>query len=272
MRTRWMMTGVMVAGIWLAATSAYAQKSDADWLAQCKEQNDTSFRHCEVRPVDFTAGGALRVDAQPNGGVQITGWDKATTVGSARIQIQADTEAEAREIAGRITIDTTGATLKANGPRNSNGRSWSASFVLSAPRQTDVTVEAVNGPISLSGLSGDIRADTTNGPMSLKELGGHVRARTTNGPLSIVLTGPAWNGEGLDAETHNGPVTITVPEGYSAQLEASTVNGPLRSDIPITLQGEISNHRIRSINTAIGGGGARIRAVTTNGPLVIEQR
>jgi hypothetical protein len=90
--------------------------------------------------------------------------------------------------------------------------------------------------------------------------------------LSIVLTGPAWNGDGLDAETHNGPVTITVPEGYSAQLEASTVNGPLRSDIPITLQGDLSHHRVRSINTAIGGGGARIRAVTTNGPLVIEQR
>jgi hypothetical protein len=272
MRTRWMMTGLMVAAVWFAAASAYAQQSDADWLAQCKEQHDGQFRHCEVRPITLAATGSLHVDAQPNGGVQIAGWDQAGVSGSARIQVQTDNEAEAREIASRITVDTTGATVKADGPRNRDGRSWSASFVLSAPRQTDVTVEAVNGPISLSGLTGRIRADTTNGPMSLTDLGGDVRARTTNGPLKILLIGTAWDGEGLDAETHNGPVNITVPEGYSAQLEASTVNGPLRSDIPITLQGDISHRRVRSINTAIGGGGARIHAVTTNGPLVIEQR
>jgi len=272
MRTRWMLAGVMVAGAWLAASPALAQKSDADWLAQCREQDGGRYRHCEVRPVAMAGGGPLHVDARPNGGVQVTGWDEARIAGSARIQIQADNEADARALAGSIVIDSGGGALRADGPKTGEGRSWSVSFVLSAPRQTDLEIEAVNGPVGISGLAGQIRATTTNGPMSLRDLAGDVKVRTTNGPLSIVLSGASWDGEGLDAETRNGPVSVAIPEGYSAQLEASTVNGPFHLGIPVTVQGELPGGRVRSIDAPIGGGGARIRAVTTNGPLSIAQR
>jgi hypothetical protein len=40
----------------------------------------------------------------------------------------------------------------------------------------------------------------------------------------------------------------------------------------IPTQGEIPGGRVRSIDAPIGSGGARIRAVTTNGPLSIEKR
>jgi hypothetical protein len=272
MRTRWMLAAAMVAGVWLAGASVYAQKSDADWLAQCREQREGRFRYCEVRPVTLAGGGLLHVDARPNGGVQVTGWDKAAVAGSARIQVQADDESDARGIAGSIVIDAGSGTLRADGPQARDGRSWSVNFVLSAPRRADVQVDALNGPIAIGGISGQIRATTVNGPVSLKEVGGDVRARTTNGPLNIVLSGNSWDGAGLDAETMNGPVTLAVPDGYSAQLEAGTVNGPLRLGIPVTVQGEIPAGRNRTINAPIGAGGARIRAVTTNGPLTIEKR
>jgi len=47
-----------------------------------------------------------------------------------------------------------------------------------------------------------------------------------------------------------------------------TTNGPMRSDFPITLQGHISTRRI---DTEINGGGPTVRAVTTNGPLVLRR-
>jgi len=272
MRTSRMLTAAMVGGVWLAGASAYAQKSDADWLAQCKQQQEGQFRYCEVRPVTLAGGGVLHVDARPNGGVHVAGWDKAGIAGSARIQVQADSEADARGVAGSIVIDTSSGTLRADGPQTREGRLWSVSFVLSAPRRADVQVDAVNGPVAISGISGQIRATTVNGPVSLNELGGDVRARTTNGPLTIVLSGDSWDGAGLDAETKNGPVTLAVPDGYSAQLEAGTVNGPLRLGIPVTVQGELPVGRNRTINAPIGAGGPRVRAVTTNGPLTIEKR
>ena len=272
MRTRWIWAAAMVAGVWLTGSPAIAQKSDADWLAQCKEQDSSQFRFCEVRPVTLPAGGTLHVNARPNGGVQVTGWDQSTVAGSARIQVQADNEAEARNIAGQIVVGSSGGALKADGPTARSGRSWSVSFVLSAPRHSDLDIETVNGPVSITGINGQIRATTTNGPISLTELGGNVRARATNGPLSVVLAGSSWQGEGLDAETVNGPVSVSVPDGYSAQLEAQTVHGPFRVDIPVTIQGELSGTRVRSINTPIGGGGAPIRVATTNGPLSIKKR
>jgi hypothetical protein len=267
-----MLTAAMVVGVWLAGVSAYAQESDAEWLAQCKEQRDGQFRHCEVRPVTLSAGGVLHVDARPNGGVQVTGWDKGAIAGSARIQVQAASGTDARAIAGSIVIDASSGTLRADGPQTRDGQSWSVSFVLSAPRRADVQVDALNGPLTISGISGQIQATTVNGPVSLNELGGDVRVRTTNGPLSIMLSGNSWDGTGLDAETKNGPVTLAVPDGYSAQLEAGTVNGPLRLGIPVTVQGELPVGRNRTINAPIGAGGPRVRAVTTNGPLTIEKR
>lgn len=272
MRTTWTLAATLVAGVWLAGNAANAQKSDADWLAQCKEQDGDRYRYCEVRPVTVPVTGALRVDARPNGGVQVTGRDQANVAGSARIQIQADNEADARAIAGQIVIGTGSGALRADGPKSSDGRSWSVSFVLSAPRHIDLVIDALNGPVGIAGVTGQIKATTTNGPMSLSDLGGNVHARTTNGPLNISLAGTSWTGEGLDAETRNGPVSVTVPDGYSAQLEASTVNGPLHLGIPVTIQGELPAGRNRSIKAPIGSGGAPIRAVTTNGPVSINKR
>lgn len=272
MRNRWMLAGTLVVGAWLAAGPAYAQRSDADWLTQCKEQGGQRARHCEVRPVSLAWSGAVRVDASPNGGVQLTGADVANITGSARIQANAETEAEARAIAGQIVIDASTGMLRASGPKTSDNESWSVSFVLSVPRRTDVEVKGVNGPVAIAAISGTINAATTNGPMSVRELGGEVRVRTTNGPLDIVLGGTSWEGSGLDAETTNGPLRLVVPDGYSAQLESRTTNGPFHIGIPIPAQSEDERGRIKSVNAPIGGGGALIRAVTSNGPVTISKR
>ena len=74
-------------------------------------------------------------------------------------------------------------------------------------------------------------------------------------------------GAGLDAETSNGPVMLSVPAAYSAHLVTGTINGPVQIEIPLTLQGRIG----RRIETDIGSGGAPVRAVTTNGPLVVSR-
>jgi hypothetical protein len=97
-----------------------------------------------------------------------------------------------------------------------------------------------------------------------------VQARAQNGPLSVQLTGPSWRGEGLDAETVNGPLSISIPDGYSARLETGTMNGPFSTDIPlnVTLQ---RGRQIRQITTELGNGGPTVRAVTTNGPVSISR-
>jgi len=48
------------------------------------------------------------------------------------------------------------------------------------------------------------------------------------------------------------------------------VNGGFRSDIPLTLQGELSSRR--GISTQLGSGGPTVRVRTTNGGLKIGRR
>jgi hypothetical protein len=62
-------------------------------------------------------------------------------------------------------------------------------------------------------------------PLVVSNVGGDIRGETTNGGLNIDLKGDRWDGAGLDVETHNGGVRMTLPENYSAELETGTTNG-----------------------------------------------
>jgi hypothetical protein len=83
----------------------------------------------------------------------------------------------------------------------------------------------------------------------------------------VRLAGTRWSGEGLDAATTNGPVTLSVPGGYAATLTTGTINGPMNVDFPVTVRGRFP----RQFTTELSGGGAPIRVVTTNGPVVVRR-
>ena len=253
------------------AIPAEGQSDDAEWIRQCRDNrwNDRRATHCEVREMRVRApGGTVRMEGLRNGGVSVTGWDRDSIAVTTRIRAQARSDADARAIASQVRIMVNGASISATGPRSDGDESWSASFIASVPRRSNLRVETRNGPVSVADVRGDLNVETHNGPLTLRDLGGSVYARTTNGPLSISLSGNRWDGSGLDARTTNGPLTISIPDGYSAHLEAGTTNGPLSVGFPITVSGRIS----RNISADLGAGGATVRAETTNGPLAIRRR
>lgn len=255
----------------LAALPAHAQRTDAEWLENCRENgarwNGNRAQFCEVRPSTLRAGGALAVDGGQNGGASVRGWDGGDIRVSARIQAHAATEEEAREIARQVTVRTDGGSIRATGPEQGRGRSWAVVYDIQVPRRQDVSVTAHNGPVSVEGVSGRMTLRAQNGPVSLRRVGGAVNARVQNGPLSVVLDGPRWSGQGLDAETQNGPVSLTIPGGYSAELEVGTVHGPVSMDLPLS-DGYRSGRRVK---TTLGSGGAPVRVVTTNGPATVRR-
>ena len=144
------------------------------------------------------------------------------------------------------------------------------SYRINVPRRTDLDLNASNGGITISGVSGNLRFDTTNGGVRLADLGGRVNGRHANGGLTVDLSGDRWDGEGIDVETSNGGVTLAIPDNYNAELEARTINGGLRIDFPITIQGELSARR--GITTTLGSGGPTVRVRTNNGGLKIGRR
>lgn len=259
-------SAALLAVPFLAPASGAAQTDSEAWLERCREGADRPV-HCEVRESTLAPTGALEVGARPNGGIVVQGWDRDEVLVRARVRTEAPSEADARALAGEVAVVAEPGRVRSQGPRTRDRRQWSVSYEVFVPRRTDLDLASTNGGLRVAGVEGRMELSTTNGGIALEEVGGAVRGRTTNGGLDVRLAGSRWNGSGLDLETTNGGVTLTVPENYSARLETRTVNGGTEVDFPITVQGRIG----RRLEADLGSGGAPIRVETTNGGIRLRR-
>jgi len=259
----------------LATPAAWAQAAAAHVVvpsAWCQDDGDRGNgqeRYCEVREATWSSASArTEVDASPNGGIEVRGWDRAEVKLEAKVVAFAETSAEARDLASQVQVET-GATVNATGPKGTRHRYWWVAFRLSVPRKANLGLRSVNGGISVREVAGTVDFETMNGGVTLDAVAGRVQGRTTNGGLDIRLAGSGWAGEGLDVTTTNGGVTLAVPADYNARVETGTTNGGLRVDFPVTLQGRIDR---KHLSFEVGKGGPLVRAMTTNGGVTVRKR
>ncbi|HZP48794.1 MAG TPA: DUF4097 family beta strand repeat-containing protein [Vicinamibacterales bacterium] len=257
------------------AASAFAQRrtssfgrSNDDWCADARNGDHATV--CDVRESTIGAAGPIEIDAGRNGGISVRGWDRGDALVRARVVAYGATTADARRIASEVRVDTAGSVVKGEGPSTGTDRDegWSISYEVSVPKSAMLTLDANNGGISIETFGGTAKFHTRNGGVSLREVSGDLKGETTNGGVNVDLAGDRWDGAGLDVTTHNGGITIRMPEHYSAELEVGTTHGRLDIGVPVTVQGTIG----RSLTTVLGAGGARVRAVTTNGGVSVRPR
>jgi len=219
-----------------------------------------------------------------NGGIYINGWDRNEySVKTCKAVPKDDPDAAAtlREI---TTVSNGSGQLTVNGPA---GRDWMANLIIMVPRLTNMEVETRNGPVQLRDMAGVIRLTATNGPLDLSNVGGVVEANTTNGPISsrggsgdqkvsavngpvhVELSGRQWDGPGLQVSTRNGPLSLSVPDGYVSAITAQTSE---RS--PVNCSARLCAGATRSngspVVIRIGSGEPVVRVSTSNGPLSIQ--
>jgi DUF4097 and DUF4098 domain-containing protein YvlB len=243
----------------LAASTAAAQSDPASrFMDNCRNNrwNDDE-RFCETRSFTVAAGKLLTVDGRTNGGITVHGWDRSDIQVIAMIQGQADDRSTAQNLVKGVNILTNGSEIRADGPSTGRHESWSVSYDIYVPRRTELALSANNGGISVESMA-----------LTLKDVHGDVHGRTVNGGVTAELTGDRWLGAGLDLRTTNGGVHLIIPQSYSANLETGTVNGSINVDFPVTVQGRLG----RQFSTTLGGGGATIRATTSNGGVSIRRR
>lgn len=258
---------LLLGGVAVLPVLAQDEIDDAGWLEECRDQDSRRAVACDVRVESMAATGSLRVDPDENGGVLFRAWDRNVVEVHARVTARADDDAEARRLVQGVSLDLRPGEVRAEVPRRGN---VSVTMVIRVPRRGDLSAEAVNGPVGAKGVEGRVDLRTRNGPVSLVDLAGQVTARSQNGPIHVILAGTRWNGPGLDAETRNGPVTVEIPDGYSAEFETGTRNGPFHSDVALTLPpGSYGRDPLR---VRLGSGGSPVRVKTTNGPVSIESR
>ena len=268
-----LLSALVLLGNTLGATAQTAP--EPAFKLNCQDGGWSSYKllknYCETRDltIEAPAGQPLTVDAGPNGGITVHGWNGPNVRVRVKIQAWSSTEEKAVARAKGISIATTGNTLRASEPNKDSDsqHGWSVSYEIFVPRETALALNTVNGGISLDNIQAAIKFETVNGGVSLASLGGQVKGETKNGGVDIILTGSKWEGKGLDVTTTNGGITWTLPRDYSAQLFTSTNMGGINTGLPVIKTGMFH----KEVTASLGKGGALVRAVTTNGGIEVVQ-
>lgn len=229
--------------------------------------------------------GTLHVEPHANGGLQVVGWDKDTYSVTA-CKAAAGPADEAERVLSQITLSVQPGRVTTNGPGAEED--WTVYLLMRVPKAASLELETKNGPLALYDVDGKVTAKTHNGPIHLKNFSGEaeitalngpinleggkgsVRIHTENGPISVELAGSSWTGEGLSADAHNGPVTLSVPSGFqSSFMIESTNNAPVSCKASVCESARKTwddEHR----RIEYGNGPATIRLSTVNGPVSVR--
>lgn len=130
-----------------------------------------------------------------------------------------------------------------------------------------INVESVNERIRITNASGDIVAQTTNGDIALASVtASSIDAGTVNG--DVTFEGTLSGGRHRFA-THNGDITLAIPESSSATFSVRTYNGDFSTNLPLTGASPADARRGRRAIFTLGGGAAEVEMETFGGEIRI---
>lgn len=265
------------------ATPAQGRDTEVDGYETCRSiwreygrtmSGNAGAVFCEVRDVGtFAPRGTIDVEGDDHNGLKITGAQRTDARVRLVIQAQGETVADARELARRVTIDLNAVPLRPDVPdfrddgwRSRRRRFVAAMLVLDVPMESNVSARVRHAPLEIENVRGRIDVSAEHGPLDIRDVAGDVRARSRHGPLTVSISTPRWIGAGLDALAQHGPMTLRVPKDFNADLEIGAEHGPLDIDIPLTL----TRFDRSLIQTKVGAGGPRVRAISEHGPMTLR--
>lgn len=253
-----------------------------------------------------------------DGAIEVRSWDRDT------VEIEIERRAMEQNILDEIKIsaqnDGNRVTLKVTGPPRERFRgitvghniSPTARLRVAMPRTGNLQASSGDGAITVEDVNGRITLDTSDGSVRAARIGGDIRVRTGDGTIRMervegrldvetsdggitlegkpsVLRGRTGDGairlnigldtvmaEDWDLTTGDGSITLTLPPGFNAELDAESGDGSVRASHPgIRVEDRNSNgdreeRRRRSLRTTMGSGGKMFRVRTSDGSVRIE--
>lgn len=133
-----------------------------------------------------------------------------------------------------------------------------------------VTLSSVNQGIKITGATGDIAVETTNGSITLSRMEAtSVDAATVNG--NIFYDGTLADNGRYHFSTHNGDITMTVPETANATFTVRTYNGEFGSSLPVKGPERSEVRRGRRTAYTLGSGSADVEMESFAGAIRLRR-
>ncbi len=115
----------------------------------------------------------------------------------------------------------------------------------------------MNGDLVLDQVeSGDVDASTVNGD---------VDASTVNG--DVEYTGTIRDGGRYSIATHNGDITVAIPEGSNVTVSVASFSGDFESAFPV----QLTETRRKRFTFVLGSGKARMELESFSGTIALER-
>ncbi|HJZ81125.1 MAG TPA: hypothetical protein VKD91_12295 [Pyrinomonadaceae bacterium] len=247
----------------------------------------TTTRHENVR---LQFGGTVELSGPPAGSIIIEGWERNEVDVAASIELQAPTAADLDLLAtvntfvvdedlNHIRILTSGTHDRAfmkrtakNFPKTLIGLPWKIDFHIKVPALTDLSIDAGNGPISLSGVEGALRLNALNSDANLSLTGGLVSVLIQGGNVNLRIPSRGWHGLGAEIKMASGKLNIELMPGFSADINAAVLRfGTVAinaADLKPRERDGITPHAIRA---RAGSGGATLEFTVGDGTIEFKQ-
>jgi DUF4097 and DUF4098 domain-containing protein YvlB len=263
-------------------------------LGAQQQQMDTTFA---VRP-----GGELRLEAM-NGAVTVGTWDRdamrvrARHSGRALIELDRSGSDVTIEVAHRgmphsVTFDITvprtydvdieGINLRIDitGIRGSATLENAEGAIVVRDVTGPVDIESVSGAVTIENVRGDIAVTNVNQAIRITGTRGRIEAEAVNGSIVmqrvdamsveastingiVEYSGTVHDGGSYFLATHNGRITMGIPEQANARVAIEARNGRVESEFPVRVGSTVA----REFSFTLGSGSARIELESYNGTI-----
>ncbi len=231
----------------------------------CCEWPQEKYERVVSLSAPMSAGGSFEAETH-NGSIEVVGGDAADCNVTATITGRAMSIEDARKIAEEtaVRLESSGNTVAAriDRPVFASNQSVSVAFKVKVPGSTDVCLKTHNGEVEITNITGKISGTTHNGEIEVertsgniellthngriicKEISGDVKLKSHNGKIDAGFskTAPAVCKTSLI--THNGDIDFTAPSNLSAQVKARSHCGTIKTELPITVVGKVTQKEL----------------------------
>lgn len=170
-----------------------------------------------------------------NGRIEINQSDDSSTIRIiARKEVtvpKKDLDKPFEEI--KLTIDTSGSEIRIDSEYKTktkvkffnfgSNRSPRVDYEIFVPANFQLVLSNVNGDITSGRLSADMNIELVNGDVNIDNFTGLFESEITNGEISLEIDSTS----GIDIETVNGSVDLSLGSSVSGNLKVETTNGKI---------------------------------------------
>jgi DUF4097 and DUF4098 domain-containing protein YvlB len=169
---------------------------------------------------------------------------------------------------GEIVAETTQGDVACSGGTGTIRASSIMGKVSVEGARGRVTASSVNDSVRIANTSGDVSAESSNGHIELRQVtSSNVEVNTING--RIQFEGPLADRGRYRFTTHNGSITVGVPESSNATFTVRTYQGRFSSSLKLTGPPPSEVQRGRRTTYTLGSGSAEMELESFGGSIVI---